>query len=61
MTELLGKCHLIRPHFAAVMAALVTLAYATPLSAADTNGQFDDQCAMGLASGQTVKTDCSLN
>jgi len=24
-------------------------------------GEFDDQCAMGLASGQTVKTDCSVN
>jgi YHS domain-containing protein len=25
------------------------------------NGQFDDYCAMGLAEGQTVKTDCSIN
>ena len=24
-------------------------------------GEFSDACAMGLASGQTVKTDCSVN
>ena len=61
MTELLRNRHVIRPHLAAVMAALVTLTYAAPLPAADTKGEFGDQCAMGLASGQTVKTDCSLN
>ena len=61
MTELLRNRHVVRPHLAALMAAFVILAYATPLSAADTKGEFDDQCAMGLASGQTVKTDCSLN
>ena len=26
-----------------------------------TAGEFDDSCAMGLASGQKVKTDCSVN
>ena len=30
---------------------------ATPAAA---EGEFDDYCAMGLASGQTVKTDCSV-
>jgi hypothetical protein len=24
-------------------------------------GEFDDKCAMGMAEGQTVKTDCSVN
>jgi hypothetical protein len=33
----------------------------TPTPAASHEGEFDDQCAMGLASGQTVKTDCSVN
>ena len=62
MTELLGNRHVGRPHFlAAVMAAALTLAFAIPLSAADTKGEFDDQCTMGLASGQNVKTDCSVN
>ena len=36
------------------------LALASP-APAPVKGEFDDQCAMGLASGQTVKTDCSVN
>jgi YHS domain-containing protein len=32
----------------------------SPLPTA-THGEFDDSCTMGLASGQTVKTDCSVN
>jgi YHS domain-containing protein len=44
---------------AVVMA--VTLATTSPLSAADVKGEFNDQCTMGLASGQVVKTDCSVN
>jgi YHS domain-containing protein len=47
------------PAGAAVIA--LTLAFASPALAADVKGEFDDQCAMGLASGQTVKTDCSVN
>ena len=31
------------------------------MSAAPTHGEFGDSCAMGLASGQNVSTDCSLN
>jgi len=31
------------------------------MTAAPVKGEFDDQCAMGLASGQNVKTDCSVN
>ena len=30
-------------------------------SPAAPKGEFDDSCAMGLASGQVVKTDCSVN
>ena len=33
----------------------------TPSPAAAPQGEFDDQGAMELASGQTVKTDCSVN
>jgi len=61
MIELLGNRHVVGPHVAAAIAALFALACVTPLSAADTKSEFDDQCAMGLASGQTVKTDCSVN
>ena len=30
-------------------------------SAAPVKGEFDNSCAMGLADGQMVKTDCSVN
>ncbi|HEV3241890.1 MAG TPA: hypothetical protein VGY14_01345 [Methyloceanibacter sp.] len=34
----------------------------TPVpAAAPAKGEFDNSCAMGLAEGQTVKTDCSVN
>ncbi|HKA65871.1 MAG TPA: hypothetical protein VKD00_09185, partial [Methyloceanibacter sp.] len=33
---------------------------ATPASPA-TPGEFDNSCAMGLAEGHTIKTDCSVN
>ena len=33
----------------------------TPSPAVAPKGEFDDSCAMGLASGQVVKTDCSVN
>jgi hypothetical protein len=42
----------------ATPAAAATPAPATPAPA---NAQFDDYCAMDLAEGQTVKTDCSVN
>jgi YHS domain-containing protein len=59
MTELLSNRHGVGPHLAAVVAVLVMLTYASPLRAAE--GEFNDQCAMGLASGQSIKTDCSVN
>ena len=33
----------------------------TPAAGAAPKGEFDNSCAMGLASGQMVKTDCSVN
>jgi YHS domain-containing protein len=33
----------------------------TPTPPATSKGEFDNSCAMGLASGQMVKTDCSVN
>jgi YHS domain-containing protein len=49
----------------AIAVAACWCALLTPAIAADEStslkGEFDDQCAMGLASGQTVKTDCSVN
>ncbi len=55
---------------AAAIAAALCLGTALPaqaaedgqaMTAAPVKGEFDDQCAMGLASGQNVKTDCSVN
>ena len=31
------------------------------MSSMSAHGEFGDSCAMGLASGQTVNTDCSVN
>src|SRR5262245_21442859 len=56
MTHMLGTRR-SPPHLAAALAALFALTLTIPAAA----GEFDDQCAMGLASGQTVKTDCSVN
>ena len=61
MRESLGNRRVAPPHLAALVGALLTVTCASPLWAADTKGEFDDQCTMGLASGQTVKTDCSVN
>ena len=33
----------------------------TPAPSAPAKGEFDNSCAMGLAEGQTLKTDCSVN
>jgi len=45
---------LARTALAAIAAAIIAT---TPAPA----GEFDDSCAMGLASGQMEKTDCSVN
>ena len=61
---------------AAVIAAALCVSAASPALAAEdapaasqtmspvpapAKGEFDNSCAMGLAEGQTVKTDCSVN
>ena len=51
------KLHRLMAMPAAIAVIALALAFASPASAAE----FDDQCAMGLASGQNVKTDCSVN
>ena len=74
MKDFLPHRIFVMPARAAVLAAAFSLAAAFPAFAAgDTpaasqamtpapvKGEFDDQCAMGLASGQNVKTDCSVN
>ncbi len=48
----------VSPAWAEDAAPAAPAVAATP---AAVNGQFDDYCAMGLAEGQEVKTDCSIN
>lgn len=51
----------------AMLAAALSFGSATAIRAADdmsmapSHGEFDDSCAMGLADGQMVSTDCSVN
>ncbi|HSD93292.1 MAG TPA: hypothetical protein VLB11_09750 [Methyloceanibacter sp.] len=59
MTDFLQDRPLLLTARAACLAAVLVLAGALPAMAVE--GEFDDQCTMGLASGQTVKTDCSVN
>lgn len=42
------------------IAAMVTLSLGLPALAA-TEGEFDNDCVMGLALGKEIKTDCSVN
>ena len=42
------------------IAAMVTLSLSLPAAAA-TEGEFDNDCVMGLALGKEIKTDCSIN
>jgi len=37
------------------------LGLAAPAAAAATQGEFDDNCVMGLALGKEIKTECSGN
>ena len=53
------KLHRLWASAVGAAALAVILAFASPARAVD--GEFGDQCTMGLASGQTVKTDCSVN
>ena len=42
------------------LAAGLTLGFVLPAAAA-TQGEFDDNCVMGLALGKEIKTDCAVN
>ena len=42
------------------IAAMLTLSLSLPALAA-TEGEFDNDCVMGLALGKEIKTDCSVN
>ena len=47
-------------HLGALAAAL-TLALSLTAATTATQGEFDDNCVMGLALGKEIKTDCSVN
>ena len=47
----------MRVYFASALAGTVLLA----TSAIAATGEYDNMCAMGLAMGKEVKTDCSIN
>ena len=51
----------VAPVAAENAAATATPASPAAATAVPTKGEFDNSCAMGLAEGQTVKTDCSVN
>jgi len=73
MTDISGYGLVASLTRAATIAAALSFSAATIASAADQSpasqamtpapvkGEFDDSCTMGLASGQTVKTDCEVN
>jgi YHS domain-containing protein len=69
MTGTLSDRLLVSLARSAALAAALCLSTATlslaadqnAMSAAPVHGEFDDSCAMGLASGQTIHTDCSVN
>jgi YHS domain-containing protein len=42
-------------------AAVAILLLAMTLPAAAAEGEFDNECVMGLALGKDIKTDCSIN
>ena len=46
---------------AARLCALAALIFGLVPAAAATQGEFDDNCVMGLALGKEIKTDCSVN
>jgi len=51
---------MIRTYITSAFAGALLLGLATGTMAA-TKGEFDNMCTQGLASGQDVKTDCSVN
>jgi YHS domain-containing protein len=67
MTKTLADRPFVSLAGSAILAAALCLGSAGLTIAADdmspamADGEFGDSCTMGLASGQTVKTDCSVN
>jgi YHS domain-containing protein len=59
MTDLLSARLISIPARAAIIAAALWFALPTPAFAVE--GEFGNQCTMGLASGQNVSTDCAVN
>ena len=45
----------------ALLSALVLVLGLCPPAAAATQGEFGNDCVMGLALGKEIKTDCSVN
>ena len=43
------------------LAAAALLLCGAALAVAGTEGEFDNDCVMGLAFGKDIKTDCSIN
>ena len=41
--------------------AVALLSGGAPAALAETEGEFDGLCTMGLAEGKEIKTDCSIN
>ena len=48
-------------HHLRLLAVVAAIALAITAPALAATGEFGDSCTMGLASGQTVKTDCSVS
>ena len=48
-----------RTYIASTVAGALLLGFAT--AALAVTGQFDNMCAMGLAVGKEIKTDCKIN
>jgi YHS domain-containing protein len=54
---------MVRTFFVSVFAgaALLMVAISPGFAADDTMGEFGGECVMGLALGQDIQTDCSVN
>jgi YHS domain-containing protein len=50
----------MRAYISSALAGALALGLATATLAA-TKGEFDNMCTQGLANGQDIKTDCSVN
>ncbi|HUU67634.1 MAG TPA: hypothetical protein VMW57_10220 [Methyloceanibacter sp.] len=48
-------------YVASALAGAVLFATAATAATAATTGEYDNMCTMGLALGQDVETDCSIN